>query len=248
MSPWWAVATYVVALFTATGLVRLLDSSATSDAPSLLWVAPAVAAGATWLVGRRALAIMLPAAVPRRQVIAHTVLGVAAAGVLVGVVALGAALLPVDAVDATAPTLPTLLLAVPFAFALELGWRGLLQPLVESRIARIWACIAVGVVWAAWRLEVDDEATSIVGTLVASVALSVLLGYLGNGAWWQRWITAGVVQSILSIGLAFVAGTDPTGAVSLVVAGASVVIAIVWMLMFRAAQRRRAARGSAADA
>ena len=111
-------------------------------------------------------------------------------------------------------------------------------------VPQVIPMVVVGVVWAAWRLEVDDEATSILGTLVASVALSVLLGYLGNGSWWQRWITAGVVQSILSIGLAFVAGTDPTGTVSLVVAGASVVIAVAWMLMFRAAQRRRAARAA----
>lgn len=246
MSPWWAVATYVVALFTAGGLVRLLDASAPSDAPSLLWLAPAVAAGITWLVGRRVLAIMLPAPVRRQQMVAHTILGVTAAGLLVGLVALGLVLLPAGAADLRPPTVTTLLLAVPFAFALELGWRGLLQPLVESRIARIWACVAVGVVWAAWRLEVDDAAASIVGTLVASIALSVLLGYLGNGSWWQRWITAGVVQSVLSIGLAFVAGTDQSGGASLVVAGASVVVAVAWMLMFRAAQRRRAARAAAA--
>ncbi|SDH87847.1 CPBP family glutamic-type intramembrane protease [Agrococcus jejuensis] len=241
MSPWWAVATYVVALFTAGGLLRLVDPVAPTGSPSLLWLAPAIAAGLTWLVGRRALGIMLPAPVRRQQVIAHTILGVAAAGLLVALVALGVVLLPGDDV-VMGPTLQTLALAVPLAFALELGWRGVLQPLVESRIARIWACVAVGVVWAAWRLEVDDEATSIVGTLVASIALSVLLGYLGNGSWWQRWITAGVVQSILSIGLALIAGTDPTGSASLVVAGASVVVAVAWMLMFRAAQRRRAAR------
>lgn len=246
MSPWWAVATYVVALFTAGGLLRFVDATATTDAPSLLWLAPAIAAGVTWLLGRRALGIMLPAPVRRQQVVAHTVLGIAAAGLLVALVALGVVLLPAGVADVTGPTLQTLALAVPLAFALELGWRGVLQPLVESRIARIWACVVVGVVWAAWRLEVDDEATSIVGTLVTSIALSVLLGYLGNGSWWQRWITAGAVQSFLSVGLALIAGTDPNGAVSLVVAGASVVIAVAWMLMFRAAQRRRAAR--AADA
>lgn len=247
MSPWWAVATYVVALFTAGGLLRIVDPAASTAAPSLLWLAPAIAAGVTWLVGRRALAIMLPAPVRRQQVVAHTILGIAAALALVGLVALGRLLLAGADAAVVAPPLAAVLLAVPFAFALELGWRGLLQPLVESRIARIWACVAVGVVWAAWRLEVDDAATSIVGTLVASIALSVLLGYLGNGSWWQRWITAGVVQSILSIGLALVVGVDPTGGASLVVAGASVVVAIVWMLMFRSAQRRRAARAAASS-
>ncbi|WP_175414101.1 CPBP family glutamic-type intramembrane protease [Agrococcus sp. SGAir0287] len=249
MSPWWAVATYVVALFTASGLIRLLDPTASTASPSWLWLAPALAAGITWLVGRRALAIMLPAPVSTRQVRAHTILGVGAAVVLLALVGIGLVLLGRDALAGAAlgaSVLPTVLLLVPLAFALELGWRGTLQPLLEPRIGRLWACLAVGVAWAAWRLEVDDAA-GIVATLVTSVALSVLLGYLGTGSWWQRWITAGVVQALVSVGLVLVAGSARfEGAGSLVVAGASVVVAVVWLLMFRAAQRRRAARAASA--
>ncbi|GAA2172040.1 hypothetical protein GCM10009846_08400 [Agrococcus versicolor] len=243
MSPWWAVATYVVTVFTAGGLVRLLDPAAASDAPSLLWLAPALAAGVTWLIGRRALAIMLPGPVSRRQLVAHTILGVGAAIVLLVLVAIGLAFVPHR--DAPSAVVPILLAAVPLAVAFELGWRGVLQPLVESRIGRLWASVGVGVVWAAWRLEVDETST-LLGTIVTSIALSVLLGYLGNGSWWQRWITAGVVQAIVSVGLVLLAGVDHTGGASLVVAGASVVTAAIWLVMFRVAQRRRAARAAAA--
>lgn len=243
MSPWWAVATFVVTVFTAGGLARLVDPAASADSPSLLWAAPAVAAGVTWLVGRRALAIMLPGPVPRRQLVAHTILGAAAAALVVvlsaaGIgIATGAGAIP-ESGDARSDVLPLWLLAVPCAFALELGWRATLQPLVESRLGRLWASVAVGVAWAAWRLEVD-EASTLVGTIVTSIALSVLLGYLCTGSWWQRWITAGVAQSVVA--LAF-AGAEWDGPRSLVVAGASVVVTVAWLLMFRAAQRRRAAR------
>ncbi|MFC7430883.1 MULTISPECIES: hypothetical protein [unclassified Agrococcus] len=246
MSPWWAVATFVVTVFTAGGLARLVDPAASADSPSLLWAAPAVAAGVTWLIGRRALAIMLPGPVPRRQLVAHTILGAAAAALVVVLAAAGIGIATgIDAIpehDARVDVLPLWLLAVPCAFALELGWRGTLQPLVESRLGRMGASVAVGLVWAAWRLEVD-EASTIVGTIVTSIALSVLLGYLSTGAWWQRWITAGVAQSILTFAFAGFAWDGPR---SLIVAAASVVVTVAWLLMFRSAQRRRARAADAA--
>lgn len=246
MSPWWAVATYVVAVFCLGSLARLVDPEASALSPSLLWLAPAVAACVTWLVGRRTLAIMMPAPVPRRQLVAHTILGAAGAMLVVVLaaaavgIATGLDVLP-DADAARVDVLPLWLMAVPFAFALELGWRGTLQPLVESRLGRLWASIAVGVAWAAWRLELDDAST-FVGTLVGSIALSVLLGFVGTGSWWQRWITAGVAQSVLSVAFAATAWDGPR---SLIVAGASVVVTIAWLLLFRSAQRRRAARAAA---
>lgn len=241
MSPWWAVAAYVVAVFSAGGAMRAFVPDATVLQASLVWLVPAFAAGVTWLVGRRTLAIMLPAPVPRRQLVAHTILGAVAAAALAALTWIGWLLVPAPS-SAPVDVLPLWLAAIPLAFALELGWRGTLQPLVEPRLGRMGASLGVGLVWAAWRLELDDGAT-IVATLVLSLALSVLLGYLGTGAWWQRWITAGVAQAVLSVAIA---GADVTGPRALVLAGASVVVAVVWLLMFRSAQRRRAARAEAA--
>jgi membrane protease YdiL (CAAX protease family) len=35
----------------------------------------------------------------------------------------------------------------------ELGWRGYLQPLVESRMSILWASVVVGVLWALWHVQ-----------------------------------------------------------------------------------------------
>lgn len=77
--------------------------------------------------------------------------------ILVGVPALflagaawkGTLTLPFDDLGSALGALAFMLLLGPIE---ELGWRGFAQPLVQRRLAPLWAGLAVGFVWAIWHL------------------------------------------------------------------------------------------------
>ena len=45
-----------------------------------------------------------------------------------------------------------LLAGVPLALGEELGWRGFLLPVLQSRLNALWASVCVGVIWTFWHL------------------------------------------------------------------------------------------------
>lgn len=70
----------------------------------------------------------------------------------------------------------------------EFGWRGLALPLLQRRLAPVWAGLLLGLVWGVWHLPAfflsgtPQSAWGFTPFLVASVAVSVILTPLFNAA------------------------------------------------------------------
>jgi membrane protease YdiL (CAAX protease family) len=71
----------------------------------------------------------------------------------------------------------------------EFGWRGLLQPLLQRKMAPFWAGLIVGIVWATWHLPVflfgggvQYGAWSVVPFFGGVIALSIILTPMFNSA------------------------------------------------------------------
>jgi membrane protease YdiL (CAAX protease family) len=86
---------------------------------------------------------------------------------------------------------PAPMLAVMFAMLLlgpveELGWRGVAQPLLQRRMAPVWAGLVVGAVWGVWHLPAFHLAGTLQAEwsftpfLIGNIALAVLMAGLFN--------------------------------------------------------------------
>ncbi|WP_158299704.1 CPBP family intramembrane glutamic endopeptidase [Glycomyces paridis] len=249
-SPWPVLGVFVLLAFAFSGLLGLFQSVIDAEALTLAQFGPALGALATWLVYRRRLASLLPEAVSRRQVVAHTVLMVAAVAVfalIAGALALatGQDLAGVAAVGGT-PFVLYLVFQLVGAAGEEIGWRGFMQPLLERRMARLAAAGLTGVVWAAWHVQVFATAPAVaVSFLVSTVAFAILLGYMGNGSLWQRTATAAVGHWLINVALNVIAGDEVNAAPqAYFTALAAVVTTALFLALFvraRAARERRAA-------
>jgi membrane protease YdiL (CAAX protease family) len=68
----------------------------------------------------------------------------------------------------------------------EIGWRGLALPLLQRRMAPIWAALVLGIVWAVWHLPAfmlsttPQSAWALTPFLVGTLALSVIVTPLFN--------------------------------------------------------------------
>jgi membrane protease YdiL (CAAX protease family) len=68
----------------------------------------------------------------------------------------------------------------------ELGWRGVAQPLLQRRLAPVWAGLVIGLVWGVWHLPAFHLAGTLQAEwsftpfLVGNVALAVLMTALFN--------------------------------------------------------------------
>lgn len=68
----------------------------------------------------------------------------------------------------------------------EIGWRGLALPMLQRRMAPIWAALVLGVIWAAWHLPAfmlsgtPQSAWALTPFLVGTLALSVIVTPLFN--------------------------------------------------------------------
>ncbi|MFO7963704.1 MAG: CPBP family intramembrane glutamic endopeptidase [Desulfobacterales bacterium] len=68
----------------------------------------------------------------------------------------------------------------------EIGWRGLALPLLQRKMAPIWAAIVLGVVWAVWHLpafmlsSTPQSAWALTPFLVGTLALSLIVTPLFN--------------------------------------------------------------------
>ncbi|TCP39760.1 type II CAAX endopeptidase family protein [Rhodovulum marinum] len=70
----------------------------------------------------------------------------------------------------------------------EFGWRGVLQPLLQRRLAPLWAGVVVGLVWSLWHLPAfflsgtPQSAWGFLPFLVGSTTASVILTGMFNAA------------------------------------------------------------------
>ncbi|EPX81056.1 Abortive infection protein [Litoreibacter arenae DSM 19593] len=70
----------------------------------------------------------------------------------------------------------------------EFGWRGLALPLLQRKMAPIWAGLLLGIIWGAWHLPAfflsgtPQSAWGISPFIIGSIAVSVILTPLFNAS------------------------------------------------------------------
>ncbi|MFC4334481.1 CPBP family intramembrane glutamic endopeptidase [Salininema proteolyticum] len=250
--PWLLLGSFALLAFLFSGALAAVQPATgiDSEALTLPQFGPALAALTTWLIWRGRVAALLPAAVSRKQVIAHTVLMVAAVALFAAIatafaLATGQGMEGVAAVAGT-PFVAFLALQLIGATGEEIGWRGFMQPLLETRMGRFAAASATGVVWAAWHIDIFTAGLAVASAFfVSTVAFAVLLGYMGNGSFWQRVATASIGHWLINIALHIVAGERVNESPQVYfTALAAVVTTAVFLAMF---VRARAARQRARE-
>lgn len=212
---WAALGVYVVSTLAAS--VILLEAQPHSGidpaALSLVQFGPALGALTTWLAFRKTVRELLPASLSARRVGANA-LAMVAACVLFWLLITAAAL-----VTNTELGGPAAVGGLPFAvFALlqlvgacgeEIGWRGLMQPMLESRMAKFAAISVTGATWALWHVQAYAEGPVIaVCFFVSAVAFAIVLGYLGAGSFRQRVLVASIGHWLFNVACDLLAGDN----------------------------------------
>lgn len=208
---------------------------------------PALAALVTWLVFRHRIRTVMPAAVSARQVRAHTALAVAACALFAVLLWFGYAVVGGQAVHGIQSIggVPFAAIAIIWlcgAAAEEIGWRGVLQPSLESELPRWGAGILTGLLWSAWHLPVFTAGAAVATVFIASTTvLAVLMAYLGNGSPAQRVITTSVVHWLVNLAILVIAGTSLSLSELLPELAAISITTAVFLTLFARARSARAA-------
>lgn len=240
---------FVVITVAATFGLRVVESAYGIGGGAVQWhqFGPLIGAAVTSLVVPATSRPDPPRAVARKQWIAHTILGVVAAGLFALLVWIGFTAAQVPGVDLSRAGAGTVAIAMLGgllgAAAQEVGWRGFLQPTLESRMPRVGSAVIVGLVWTLWYVNAYTDILTGVLLFATYVPLSILLGYLGNGSVVQRVLTTALVHWLITLPVTFFAGFSGF-AVQAVVAAATIVVTALFMVMFVVATRRRRARAS----
>ncbi|MEV5969372.1 CPBP family intramembrane glutamic endopeptidase [Streptomyces sp. NPDC051921] len=114
----------------------------------------------------------------------------------------------------------------------EIGWRCLLQPLLRSRFGPLTSSGVVGVVWGVWHVGVFAQAPAYAaGFLVATVAMSVVLGLALERIRANRLLLAGGFHALVNLGMLLFMDEE-SGAVPpmLLFAAACLVVALLWVV------------------
>ncbi len=70
----------------------------------------------------------------------------------------------------------------------EFGWRGVAQPLLQRRLAPIWAAIILGIIWGIWHLPafllsgVPHSSLSFLPFFIAAIAISIIITPMFNAS------------------------------------------------------------------
>ncbi|MFE3053479.1 CPBP family intramembrane glutamic endopeptidase [Nocardia sp. NPDC059239] len=114
----------------------------------------------------------------------------------------------------------------------EAGWRGFLQPVLESRYARPVAIGITGVVWAVWHVQAFAAGPAVAAAFLAAVlGFACVLGFLAVGSYPQRVLIGTVGHWLINVALYLVMGDDTLGLPQLYyyAAAALIVGAAVWI-------------------
>ncbi|MEV6772432.1 type II CAAX endopeptidase family protein [Nocardia sp. NPDC051030] len=212
---WAALGVFVLSTLVASAVLLAVQPHTGLDpaALSLVQFGPALGAVATWLMFRSTVAQALPSAVSTRRVGANVLTMVAACVAFWGLITAAAVVSGTATVGAAAVG------SVPFSVFLglqligaageEIGWRGLMQPLLESRMTRVAAISVTGATWALWHVQAF-AAGPVTGAcfFVSAMAFSFVLGYVGDGSFRQRVLTAAIGHWLINIAWYLLAGDN----------------------------------------
>ncbi|MFI8977507.1 CPBP family intramembrane glutamic endopeptidase [Nocardia asteroides] len=238
---WIALGVYVLSTLSASAILLAVQPYARVDTAvlSLVQFGPVVGALVTWLMFRRTVAGVLPTAVSVGQVVVN-VGAVVAVCVMYWLLTTAMAI-----VSGTATVGPAAVGGVPFVVFLmlqlagasgeEIGWRGLMQPMLESRMAKLAAVSITGLSWALWHIQAFTAGPVTAGCFfAATMAFAVVLGYLGTGSVRQRVLVAAIGHWLINAASYLLAGDSTLDRPQIVfVAGAAVMVAAGAMLARR---------------
>ncbi|WP_370416134.1 lysostaphin resistance A-like protein [Streptomyces fradiae] len=114
----------------------------------------------------------------------------------------------------------------------EIGWRCFLQPLLGARFGPWVASVLVGAVWGVWHVGVFAETPAYAaGFLVATVAMSVVLGLGLERIRANRLLLAGGFHTLVNLGMLLFMDEESGAAAPMVLFGlACLVAAVPWVV------------------
>ena len=145
-------------------------------------------------------------------------------------------------VEGTLPITDPSTLGSPFALIVvaqligacgeEIGWRCLLQPLLRTRFGPLMSSITVGVVWGLWHVQVFTHAPAYAaGFLLATVAMSVVLGFSQDRTRSNRLLLAGGFHTLINLGMLLFLNDESGADLSMMLFGLAALLAMVpWVL------------------
>ncbi|GAA1486646.1 CPBP family intramembrane glutamic endopeptidase [Brachybacterium fresconis] len=208
---------------------------------SLVMLAPAVGAGAAWLLLRCHSPWTLPRARPGAMA-ASLALAVAAIAIYFTALSILRESGPVMPREvAGTPLLIFLLLQSVGALTEEIGYRGLLLHGLQRWLPRWGAAVITGVLFGLWHVQYYAlPPAQFAAFLVGTVALTATMAAVMTGTFWQRMAVCTVIHLGANLALAFVgtAQVPMTVFAGAIVVGAIVVGALVAVVP--SAQRRSA--------
>lgn len=243
---WAALGVYVLSTLAASAVLLAVQPHSGIDraALSLVQFGPALGALATWLLFRKTVAGLLPSAVSARRVGA-SVLAMVTACVLfwllitMAAVIWGTALVGPAGVGGVSFAVFVLLQLIG-AGGEEIGWRGLMQPILESRMARLAAISATGATWALWHVQAFAAGPVTAACFfVSAMAFAIVLGYLGNGSFRQRVLTAAIGHGLINVATYLLAGDNTLDRPQIVFVAIAAVLVAAGVLVYalRSTQR-----------
>ncbi|GAA2350091.1 CPBP family glutamic-type intramembrane protease [Streptomyces cuspidosporus] len=110
----------------------------------------------------------------------------------------------------------------------EIGWRCFFQPLLRTRFGPLAASAAVGVVWGVWHVQVFAQAPAYAaGFLLATVAMSVVLGLGLERVRANRLLLAGGFHTLINLGMLLFMDEESGAVLPMVLFGAACLVAAV---------------------
>lgn len=206
---WLTIGSFIVVTLLVSAVLLLAQSvfAVDQDLISLVMFAPTIAVILLIVVARRAVNRGAPAPVDRRRWLRGACIAVAvitAYGTILAVAATAFGVLRNDQPWGYAvPVVAFIALQILGGIGEEIGWRGFLQPALETRMSKLPAAIMVGVIWALWHVHYFGDLLIGAMFILNCIGLSILFAYLTVGSRLQRGILAGVLHALVNLALFF---------------------------------------------
>lgn len=121
----------------------------------------------------------------------------------------------------------------------EIGWRGYLQPMLQSRFGLLRAAVIVGLIWGGWHVGVFAAGLGYALLFVGStIAISVIFAVLTEDLGAPRVLIAGAGHFLINIGMLITVGGEPDGIGQLATLTLATVTVAAACLGMRAVSRR----------